>query len=49
MTSDYFNTLTQNEHEPKLIKAIIDEDVKATDGSRVRLSCWTILRLVRPW
>lgn len=36
-TSDYFNTLTQNEHEPKLIKAIIDEDVKATDGSRVRL------------
>ena len=37
VTSDYFNTLTQNEHEPKLIKAIIDEDVKATDGSRVRL------------
>ena len=36
-TSDYFNTLTQNEHEPKLIKAILDEDVKATDGSRVRL------------
>lgn len=35
VTSDYFNTLTQNEHEPKLIKAIIDEDVKATDGSRV--------------
>lgn len=37
VTSDYFNTLTQNEHEPKLIKAIIDEDIKATDGSRVRL------------
>ena len=37
VTSDYFNTVTQNEHEPKLIKAIIDEDVKATDGSRVRL------------
>lgn len=37
VTSDYFNTLTQNEHEPKLIKAIIDEDVKATDGSRVQL------------
>ena len=37
VTSDYFNPLTQNEHEPKLIKAIIDEDVKATDGSRVRL------------
>ena len=31
VTSDYFNTLTQNEHEPKLIKAIIDEDVTATD------------------
>ena len=36
-TSDYFNTLAQNEQEPKLIKAIIDETVKATDGSRVRL------------
>lgn len=37
VTSDYFNTLAQNDHEAKLIKAIIDEDVKATDGSRVRL------------
>lgn len=37
VTSDYFNTLAQNEHEAKLIKAIIDEDVKASDGSRVRL------------
>lgn len=37
ITSDYFNTLAQNEQEPKLIKAIIDENVKATDGSRVRL------------
>ena len=37
VTSDYFNTLTQNEQEPKLIKAIIDEDIKAVDGSRVRL------------
>lgn len=36
-TSDYFNTLAQNEPEPKLIKAIIDEDIKAVDGSRVRL------------
>lgn len=36
-TSDYFNTLAQNEQEPKLIKAIIDENVKASDGSRVRL------------
>ena len=35
--SDYFNTLAQNETEPKLIKAIIDENVKASDGSRVRL------------
>ena len=35
--SDYFNTLTQNEAEPKLIKAIIDENVKASDGTRVRL------------
>ncbi|WP_195374687.1 conjugative transposon protein TraM [Parabacteroides leei] len=36
-TSDYFNTLTENEKEPHLIKAIIDENIKAVDGSRVRL------------
>lgn len=36
-TSDYFNTLAENEPEPKLIKAIIDENIKAVDGSRVRL------------
>ena len=35
--SDFFNTIAQNEHEPKLIKAIIDENIKAVDGSRVRL------------
>lgn len=35
--SDYFNTLAQNEPEQSLIKAIIDEDIKAMDGSRVRL------------
>ena len=34
VTSDYFNTL---DPEPNLIKAIVDEDVKAVDGSRVRL------------
>lgn len=37
VTSDYFNTLCENEPEKKLIKAIIDENVKAVDGSRVRL------------
>ena len=36
-TSDYFNTLAKDAREPKLIKAIIDEDIKAVDGSRVRL------------
>jgi len=36
-TSDYFNTITVNEPEHKLIKAIVDENVQATDGSRVRL------------
>ena len=36
-SSSYFNTLAENEPEPKLIKAIIDEDIKAVDGSRVRL------------
>ena len=35
--SDYFHTLAENEPEPKLIKAIIDEDIKAMEGSRVRL------------
>ena len=37
VTSDYFNTLTENDPEPNLIKAIIDENVKAVEGSRVRL------------
>ncbi len=36
-TSDYFNTLAVNEKEPNMIKAIIDENIKAVDGSRVRL------------
>lgn len=36
-TSDYFNTIVANEPEHKLIRAIVDEDVKAVDGSRVRL------------
>lgn len=35
--SDYFNTINNNEANQKLIKAIVDEDVKAVDGSRVRL------------
>lgn len=35
--SDYFNTINNNESEQKLIKAIVDEDIKAVDGSRVRL------------
>lgn len=36
-SSDYFHTLAENEPEPKLIKAIIDENIKAVDGSRVQL------------
>ena len=36
-TSDYFNTIANADQEPNLIKAIIDENVKAVDGSRVRL------------
>lgn len=35
--SDFFNTIAENEPSPNLIKAIIDEDITATDGSRVRL------------
>ena len=36
-SSDYFNTLAKDAREPKLIQAIIDEDIKAVDGSRVKL------------
>lgn len=36
-SSDYFHTLAENDPEPKLIKAIIDENIKAVDGSWVRL------------
>lgn len=35
--SDYFHTISQAQNEAHLIKAIIDEDIKAVDGSRVRL------------
>lgn len=36
-TSEYFNTIGNNDPEQKLIKAIVDEDITAVDGSRVRL------------
>ena len=36
-SSDYFNTLAKDAKEPRLIQAIIDEDIKAVDGSRIRL------------
>ena len=37
-SSDYFNTIASKKNEEgNLIKAIIDEEVKAVDGSRVRL------------
>ena len=36
-SGDYFNTLSENEAESHLIKAIIDEEVKVTEGSRIRL------------
>jgi len=35
--NDYFNTIVENEPSPNLIKAIIDEDITAINGSRVRL------------
>ena len=35
--NSHFNTLSSNEHESRLIRAIIDEELKAVDGSRVRL------------
>ncbi len=36
-SSDYFHTVSENDPQPDLVKAIIDENVKAVDGSRVRL------------
>ena len=35
--SEYFNTISENKPTSNLILAIIDEEVKAVDGSRVRL------------
>ena len=37
LSSDYFYTLADEEQDSRLIKAIVDEEVKASDGSRVRL------------
>lgn len=37
VTSDYFNTIASNESQSRLIRAIVDEDIKAVDGSRIRL------------
>ena len=36
-TSSYFNTVALNHKESNMIKAIIDENVKVVEGSRVRL------------
>ena len=36
-SSDYFHTVSENDPQPDIIKAVIDENVKAVDGSRVRL------------
>ena len=35
--NSYFNTIADNDPQPKMIKAIIDEDITAVNGSRVRL------------
>ena len=36
-SSDYFNTIAENEPEHKLIRAIVDEEAKVVNGSRLRL------------
>ena len=41
-SSDYFHTVSENDPQPDLIKAIIDENIKAVDGSRVRLGSLTM-------
>lgn len=43
--SDYFNTIAENEPAPNLIKAIIDEEITAVDGSRVRLRLLDDIRI----
>lgn len=35
--SGHFNTLSENEKESRMLRAIIDEEVKCVEGSRVRL------------
>ena len=35
--SDYFNTIRSGKTQSSLITAIIDENIKAAEGSRVRL------------
>lgn len=35
--STHFNTLSENEQESRMLRAMIDEEVKAVEGSRVRL------------
>ena len=35
-TSEYFNTIATNEPQHKLIRAIVDEEITAVDGSRIR-------------
>lgn len=48
--SDYFNTLAKDAREPKLIQAIIDEDVKAVDGLGVSgCACSTTSRSTDVW
>ena len=37
VSSDYFNTISSGTKENNLIQAIVDEEIKATDGSRLRL------------
>lgn len=36
-SSSHFNTLASNEQESTLIKAIVDEEIKVVEGSRLRL------------
>lgn len=36
-SNQYFNTLAENEEESRFIHAIVDEEIKVVEGSRVRL------------
>ena len=48
-SSDYFNTLAKDAKEPRLIQAIIDEDIKAVTARASGCVCSTTSKSTRAW